>query len=376
MSPALALLLLVFAGQDAAPASATPAAQPTLEEQYPIPAGAPSDDYGLVAWCYGALDGHMRLYDTVIGDVERIEVEIAKIPGAPPPDMESYRTQRQSGKETLQLFRRAMESAEKASASPIAPYGAENLRKGASIWQAAGKGDKRYLAREWMSWGLPGRCLPTAERLEARSSLFGQAIGYNAKGAPVVAPPPEVLEAQAREAEAKAAAEAEAKAKAEAEAAAAAEAAEAGPATGKEAGPSGPEVDEEALPEAAAEIAPEDGAPGGAPTDEDGLLRGADASESLTEETPADPTAEAGEPVQAGPTEDPGVAADAPDAAVADTEDREPTAIDDLLPGNAEPSEADEKDTTAADESAPPAEEEGDEDASKAPALRGPQSPD
>ncbi|MFN3858435.1 MAG: hypothetical protein ACK4RV_11875 [Caulobacter sp.] len=316
MSPALALLFFLFAGQDAAPAQPTP----TLEEQFPVPAGAPSDDYGLVAWCYGALDGHMRLYDSVIGEVEVIETQIAKIPGAPPPDMESYKTQRQSGVDTLKQFRRAMEAAEKASATPIAPYGADNLRKGASVWQtAASKGDKRYVAREWMSWGLPGRCIPTAERLEARSSLFGQAIGYNAKAAPVVAPPPEVVEA-------------EAKAKAEAEAAAEKAAQEA---------------------EAAAESAGEEGQP-----------------------------AE-------------GVAADAPDAALAEpmdeaaagedgaSEDGSASSIDDLLPGEGEPADAEqaapEPDEAVAEEAAPEDADGESEDEETAPpmvSLRGPQTPE
>jgi hypothetical protein len=340
MSPALALLFFLFAGQDAAPAQPAP----TLEEQFPVPAGAPSDDYGLVAWCYGALDGHMRLYDSVIGEVEVIETQIAKIPGAPPPDMESYKTQRQSGVDTLKQFRRAMEAAEKASPTPIAPYGADNLRKGASVWQtAASKGDKRYVAREWMSWGLPGRCIPTAERLEARSSLFGQAIGYNAKGAPVVAPPPEVIEA-------------EAKAKAEAEAAAQKAAQEA---------------------EAAAASAGEEGQPA------EGVADGVGG-----ETQPA-------EGVETEAMEPDGVAADAPDAALAEpmdeaaagedgaSEDGSASSIDDLLPGEGEPADAEqaapEPDEAVAEEAAP---EEGDgesEDEETSPpmvSLRGPQTPE
>src|SRR3954452_951350 len=39
----------------------------------PFPAGAPTDDYGLVGWCYGALAGHMDLYKSVMPEVERIE---------------------------------------------------------------------------------------------------------------------------------------------------------------------------------------------------------------------------------------------------------------------------------------------------------------
>src|SRR4051812_37513079 len=39
----------------------------------PFPNGAPTDDYGLVAWCYGALAGHMDLYKRAMPEVERIE---------------------------------------------------------------------------------------------------------------------------------------------------------------------------------------------------------------------------------------------------------------------------------------------------------------
>jgi hypothetical protein len=194
MAPILPLLLSLLLTQEAAPAApdAQGAAAAPAEAEYPIPPGAPEDDYGLVAWCYGALDGHMKLYDKVIPEVERIENEIAKIPGAPPADMQGYKDQRAAGKDTLKLFRGAMEAAEKASAKPIAAHGAESLKRGATLWfTVRDSKDKKYLAREWMSWGLPGRCLPTAQRLQAKSNLFGQALSYNAKTpAPAAEAPP------------------------------------------------------------------------------------------------------------------------------------------------------------------------------------------
>ncbi|MDB5472627.1 MAG: hypothetical protein JWR84_4187 [Caulobacter sp.] len=190
MAPILPLLLSLMLIQDVAPAAEAPAAAPppvSSEVEYPTPPGAPEDDYGLVAWCYGALDGHMKLYEKVLPEVERIETEIARIPGAPPADMQSYKDQKAAGKDTLKLFRGSMEAAERASPKPIAPYGAEQLKRGAGVWFAIrDTKDKKYLAREWMSWGLPGRCLPTAQKLAARSNLFGRALTYNAK--PVTAP--------------------------------------------------------------------------------------------------------------------------------------------------------------------------------------------
>ena len=180
--------------QEAAPApeaqaeTPAPAAAPA-EVEYPVPPGAPEDDYGLVAWCFGALDGHMKLYDKVLPEVTRIETEIAKIPGAPPADMQSYKDQRTAGRDTLKMFRGSMEAAEKASAKPISAYGSEQLKRGAGVWSTIrDTKDQKYLAREWMSWGLPGRCLPTAEKLATRSKLFGSALSYNAKPVAPAAP--------------------------------------------------------------------------------------------------------------------------------------------------------------------------------------------
>jgi hypothetical protein len=197
MSSVLALLLSLLISQEAAPpVEPAPASAAASEADYPIPTGAPADDYGLVAWCYGALSSHMSMYDKVIGDVEGIEKEIGKIPGAPPADMKAYRDQRDAGRDTLKQFRRAMEAAEKASPKPIAPYGAASLKQGGQVWNSVASKDRKYIAREWMSWGLPGRCLPTAERLEARSALFGQALTYNAKApeAPAETPAPATAE--------------------------------------------------------------------------------------------------------------------------------------------------------------------------------------
>ena len=42
-------------------------------EELPFPIGAPTDDFGLVAWCYGALGGYLDLHDRVLPEVSRIE---------------------------------------------------------------------------------------------------------------------------------------------------------------------------------------------------------------------------------------------------------------------------------------------------------------
>src|SRR3712207_6474301 len=58
------LLALVAQAEGPIPTSpSAPKAQPVAPAttEAPVPAGAPSDDCGLVAWCRGALEGHMQL---------------------------------------------------------------------------------------------------------------------------------------------------------------------------------------------------------------------------------------------------------------------------------------------------------------------------
>src|SRR5437868_6380970 len=57
--------------------SATPGRDPE------IPASAPVDDYGFVAWCHGALSGHMELHDRVKPELDKVspggdDTELAK----------------------------------------------------------------------------------------------------------------------------------------------------------------------------------------------------------------------------------------------------------------------------------------------------------
>ena len=75
--------------QDAAPETGPAAEGPPPEaapaaEELPWPAGAPHDDYGLVAWCHGALTGYLDLHDQVMPEVTRIETTY-RPPGRPLP---------------------------------------------------------------------------------------------------------------------------------------------------------------------------------------------------------------------------------------------------------------------------------------------------
>jgi hypothetical protein len=193
------ILLLAFAllAQDAPPATASAddgpvaTAAPRRSDVAPLPiqggpVSAPSDDYGYVGWCFGAISGYIDLYDRAMPEVIRIER------AWPTPSTEEnikvvYPAQKRDAIASLDLFRRAIEAAEKASPTTIAQQGAAAIRKGRGVWTGATTVPKAQLAQFWMSWAPPAKCEETARALEARSLLFGQALTANT-AVPVAAP--------------------------------------------------------------------------------------------------------------------------------------------------------------------------------------------
>lgn len=185
------LLALALMAQDA-PVSTAPTASAPPPRTQPA-ATAPTDDYGYVGWCYGALGGYVELYDRVMPEVTRIEKTF------PGPDgfasaMKEYPAMRTQAQTDLKLYRAAIIAAEKASPRQISEYGAAAIKKGHSVWGGADQVDKARLAQVWMSWSPPGDCEPRAKALEKRSNLLGQALNYNVKKeaapAPEAAPEP------------------------------------------------------------------------------------------------------------------------------------------------------------------------------------------
>jgi len=172
---ALLIALALFA-QDPVAAAPAPAAAPAASEELPWPAGAPRDDYGLVAFCHGALKGYLELHDQVMPEVTRIETTYRPPGRTLAEDMKVYADMEKQGRKDLKLFERAIEAAEKASVKPIAPIGAAAIQKGRSTWAGASNLTAARLAQEWMSWSLPVRCGPTAERLEKNAKLMGAAF--------------------------------------------------------------------------------------------------------------------------------------------------------------------------------------------------------
>jgi len=226
------ILLLAFAllAQDAPPAinddGPVATAAPRKQDVAPLPIQGgrvtpPTDDYGYVGWCFGAVSGYVDLYDRAMPEVIRIE-RAWPTPGTEENIKTVYPAQKRDAARSLELFRRAIEAAEKASPSPIASQGAAAIKKGRGVWTGAGSVPKAQLAQFWMSWSPPARCEETARALEARSNLFGQALTANTgAAAPVVAEPeaeaPTVETAAAEDAPAEAAAMAPAETPAPAE---------------------------------------------------------------------------------------------------------------------------------------------------------------
>lgn len=143
------------------------------------PNAPPADEYGYVAWCYGALGGYASLYDKVMPEVTRIEKAF------PGPDgvqaaLKTYPELRTQAQKDLKILSSAITAAEKASPRPISEYGGAQVKRGAAIWQGADSVGKARLAQMWMSWSPPSDCERRAKTLETKSTILGKALNYNA----------------------------------------------------------------------------------------------------------------------------------------------------------------------------------------------------
>lgn len=165
--------LALLTAEPAAPAPANP----SVVEQEPLPAGAPSDDYGLVSWCTGALAGHMALY-------EQVKPQLDSLPDPRPQETAALDAeQMKAGREYLELYKKATDAAEKASPRSIAERGRTEVERGSSIWDSARTTtDKKAAMWTWLGWELPGRCEVAAERLYEKSLLSAQALGIDLVG--------------------------------------------------------------------------------------------------------------------------------------------------------------------------------------------------
>lgn len=169
--PLATLFALALMAADT-PAKAAPAPPP----EEPVPAGAPEDDYGLVSWCSGALNGHMELYKLV-------KPELDQLPDSKPQETAVLDAeQMKAGQEYLALYKKATDAAERASPQNITERGAQLRLKGGAIWIPAQNADAKTRMWTWLGWELPGRCETAAERLYEKSLLSAQALGIDLVG--------------------------------------------------------------------------------------------------------------------------------------------------------------------------------------------------
>ena len=169
------------APKEASPAAAAPAAAPASiqiqdDDNDGIPENAPKDDYRFVAWCYGAVDEYLQIYEVVKPDLKAID----KMFGTPVVEAEPYHEDIAEDRKALKRFAAAIEAAEKASPRPIAPDGAAAMDSGRHIWAAARLEPHRRLADAWLFWGVPAKCDKVAKTLKVRATLMGQAFAVEA----------------------------------------------------------------------------------------------------------------------------------------------------------------------------------------------------
>lgn len=131
----------------------------------PFPAGAPTDDYGFMAWCYGALSGHVALYDKALPEVRRIEAEFPEPGRSIDQVMADYTAQHELGHKLLETYSRVLDI-EEATGRTHGHKRAAIVARGRDVWKGADAAEPRALAQLWMSWALPGRCHATAARLD------------------------------------------------------------------------------------------------------------------------------------------------------------------------------------------------------------------
>lgn len=182
MAPALLLALSLLAADpvttpaaNGAPPRAPSAAAPAQPGE-PLPAGAPTGDYELAAWCYGAMSEYLDIYERVKPDLRQID----KLFGSSVKnEAQPYAADMKAAHAELRVLAGAVEAAEKASAEPISQRGVAAIKLGRSIWIPAEEKTHRELARAWLTWGLPDACDARARQLEANAKLLGIALTYN-----------------------------------------------------------------------------------------------------------------------------------------------------------------------------------------------------
>ena len=133
-----------------------PAAPPRDPNNLPIPPGAPSDDFGLVAWCHGALRGHMEL----AAQINEVDADQEAI-----------------GREYLKSYEVALAASPQSKTDAGARAAAAARQAGHGSWAAARSSQNRETQKfTYLGWQLPGRCEHAAKRLTTNGDLLGAAV--------------------------------------------------------------------------------------------------------------------------------------------------------------------------------------------------------
>jgi hypothetical protein len=154
-------LALLLAQADAAPASsgsAVPSAASVAADG--TPKGAPAENYDFVAWCHGALSGHMALYGEVKPELVAIEQ-----PGEVATDEKNDKAQLAAGREYLALYTRALDGVDKGHAGNLIARRRAAEAQGSAIWDPYKAAPPRQRMWAWVGWDLPGRCETAAKKL-------------------------------------------------------------------------------------------------------------------------------------------------------------------------------------------------------------------
>ena len=183
MISSFVVALAALAAFQDAPVATSPTAErpqtvaPLPRAEPPVPAGAPADDYGLVAWCHGALGGHIELAEKIKDVLPLDEV------------------QQQLGREYLNRYEAALAAAPAAKASDGLLKASTARTEGYRRWAPALTTSDRETAKyAYLGWQLPGRCDIAAERLTRTGDLLGAAL---AGPAPAQTPAPAAPDAAA-----------------------------------------------------------------------------------------------------------------------------------------------------------------------------------
>ncbi|MDC7682545.1 hypothetical protein PQU92_04615 [Asticcacaulis sp. BYS171W] len=165
-TPAISALL--FAALMAAPAFAQHDDGPIstnvtgIKEQLirtPLIADAPTDDFNRVAWCHGALSGHMDLAEKITA-IEPLSEDMQKIGASYLRAYEASLTLSKKGES-----KEGRDSAEAAREKGF--NGWDDARKAASIKEERGRAAGAYV-----NWSLPGDCERAAIALSGHPDIF------------------------------------------------------------------------------------------------------------------------------------------------------------------------------------------------------------